>query len=468
MMLADLQCLIATGESQTLEFKASFDKACIATLVAFANAQGGTVLVGVSDAGLVLGTTVGKETLNEWLGQIKSATSPSLIPDISAYTEQGKTVVAICIGEFPVKPVNTRGRYYKRVSSSNHQLSLGEIADLYMQSLQLSWDAHQAGTHTLDALSLPKIKRFISQVNDNGRFALEGADFAALEKLNYHINGHPTWAAMLLFAKEPIRHHVHIGRFKTPDMIIDDRQFTDTLFEVVEQSMKFIVSYISVAFEFDGSIQRKERFGYPLPAVREALLNAVIHRNYTDGSDIQIKIFDDHITIYSPGLLYGGLKLEELQSDNYKSRLRNKLVAEAFYLTGNIEKYGSGFIRIRKALKEYPELSFSVQEITGGVELTFAQKSTVRPESQPESQPESRPESSLALESKVLQLLAKAPMGKRGISAALGQKEVSGQLNKVIRALLASGLIEPTMPDKMNSRLQQYRLTANKPSAPVL
>src|SRR4030065_331986 len=114
---------------------------------------------------------------------------------------------------------------------------------------------------------------------------------------------------MLLFAKEPIRHHIHIGRFKIPDMIIDDRQFTDTLFEVVDQAMKFIISYISVAFEFDGSIKRKERFGYPLPALREALLNAVVHRDYTDGSDIQIKIFDDHITIYSPGLLYGGLSL---------------------------------------------------------------------------------------------------------------------------------------------------------------
>ena len=257
--------LLLAGESQTLEFKSSFDKATIESLVAFANAQGGTILVGVSDAGVVLGVTPGKETLNEWLGQIKSATSPALIPDIETYNEQGKTIVVIRMGEFPVKPVSTRGRYYKRVASSNHQLALGEIADLYMQSLQLSWDAHQAGIHTLDALSLPKIKRFISQVNDNGRFALESTDFAALEKLNYIVNGHPTWAAMLLFAKEPIRHHVHIGRFKTPSMIIDDRQFTDTLFEVVEQSMKFIISYISVAFEFDGSIQRKERFAYPYP-----------------------------------------------------------------------------------------------------------------------------------------------------------------------------------------------------------
>ena len=373
----NLESFLLAGESQTLEFKSSFDKATIESLVAFANAQGGTVLVGVTDKGSVCGVTLGKETLNEWLGQIKSATSPALIPDLTAITEQGKVVVTVRIGEFPVKPVSTRGRYFKRMASSNHQLTLGEIADLYLQSLQLSWDAHQAGTYTLDALSLPKIKRFIQQVNDTGRFALESADLAALEKLNYIVNGHPTWAAMLLFAKEPIRHHIHIGRFKTPSMIIDDRQFTDTLFEVVEQSMKFIVSHISVAFEFDGSIQRKERFAYPLSALREALLNAVVHRSYTDGSDIQIKIFDDKISIFSPGTFYGGISVADIQSDNYRSSLRNKLIAEAFYLTGNIEKYGSGFIRIRKAMQDYPEIDFEIKEFAGGVMVMFVQREGV-------------------------------------------------------------------------------------------
>jgi ATP-dependent DNA helicase RecG len=182
---------------------------------------------------------------------------------------------------------------------------------------------------------------------------------------------------MLLFAKEPIRHHIHIGRFKTPSMIIDDRQFTDTLFEVVDQSMKFIISYISVAFEFDGSIQRKERFAYPLPALREALLNAVIHRNYTDGSDIQIKIFDDKISIFSPGTFYGGISVADIQVDNYCSSLRNKLIAEGFYLTGSIEKYGSGFIRIRKALQDYPEIDFEIKEFAGGMMVTFAQREGV-------------------------------------------------------------------------------------------
>jgi ATP-dependent DNA helicase RecG len=103
-------------------------------------------------------------------------------------------------------------------------------------------------------------------------------------------------------------------------------------------------------------------------------LYAVVHRDYANSSDIQIKIFDDQITIFSPGSLYGGLTIEDLKTDTYQSRTRNKLIAEAFYLTNNIEKYGSGYIRIREELMNYPELSFEVEEISGGILVTFKQR----------------------------------------------------------------------------------------------
>jgi ATP-dependent DNA helicase RecG len=176
---------------------------------------------------------------------------------------------------------------------------------------------------------------------------------------------------MLLFAEQPLRHHIHIGRFKTPTMIIDDRQITDTLFEAVEQAMRFMISHIPVSFSFDGSLQRKERLAYPLPALREALINAIVHRDYSNASDIQIKIFDDKISIFSPGKLYGGLTVNDLATDTYQSQLRNKLVAEAFYLTKNIEKYGSGFLRIRKELESYPDISLMIEESSGGLVITF-------------------------------------------------------------------------------------------------
>jgi ATP-dependent DNA helicase RecG len=363
----DINELICVGESLTLEYKSSFDRKTIETLVAFANANGGTVLVGVKDNGNVPGVSLGKETLNEWLGKVKLSTSPSIIPDIEAFDIDGKIVVAIRISEYPIKPINTRGKYFKRIASSNHQLSLKEITDLYMQSLQLSWDAHEATREDLNSLSVSKIEQFIDQVNQCDRFTLDKSPLLALEKLKYVVNNRPTLAAMLLFANNPLRHHIHIGRLKTPTMIIDDRQITDTLFDAVEQAMKFLVSHISVAFEFNGSLQRKERFAYPLPALREALLNAVVHRDYAKSSDIQIKIFDDRITIFSPGKLYGGLTIEEIKTDSYQSHIRNKLIAEAFYLTKNIEKYGSGFIRIRKEIEVYPEVNFDVEETGGGV-----------------------------------------------------------------------------------------------------
>lgn len=181
-----------------------------------------------------------------------------------------------------------------------------------------------------------------------------------------------------------------------------------------------------------------------MPALREALVNAIVHRDYTDGSDIQIKIFDNSITIFSPGSLYGGLTLDDLQSDHYPSRLRNKLIAEAFYLTSNIEKYGSGFIRIRKELNDYPEVQFEMSQSGNGMLLTFR-----RNEIQPES----------SLKNRVIALIQGEAIGKRQISQALGQKNVSGQLNHVIRKLLAAELIEMTIPNKPQSSKQRYRLT---------
>jgi predicted HTH transcriptional regulator len=120
---------LLAGESQTLEYKTNFDRTVIESLVAFANAEGGTVLLGVRDDGVLQGVTLGKETLNEWLGQIKSATAPSLIPDLRPETLNGKTAVAIHIDEFPVKPVNIRGRYLRRVASFSRTRSFQAAED---------------------------------------------------------------------------------------------------------------------------------------------------------------------------------------------------------------------------------------------------------------------------------------------------------------------------------------------------
>ena len=95
----------------------------------------------------------------------------------------------------------------------------------------------------------------------------------------------------------------------------------------------------------------------------EFLLNAAVHRDYKHTTDIVIKIFDNRIIFSNPGTLFGKLTLKDLEKDDYTSSIRNKIVAEAFFLTGDIEKYGTGFIRIRKKLNELKTATYKISEI---------------------------------------------------------------------------------------------------------
>ena len=148
--------------------------------------------------------------------------------------------------------------------------------------------------------------------------------------------------------------------------------------------------------------------------------------------------------------------MAELNSDNYKSRLRNKLVAEAFYLTGNIEKYGSGLIRIRKAMHDYPELSLNTQEISGGFMLTFAQVKVEKPESQPE---ESNGTGQVTAEIARLLGVVHDEMSRQQLQDALALKSRDNFDRRYLKAAIELKLIEPTIPEKPSSRLQKYRLT---------
>ena len=168
-----------------------------------------------------------------------------------------------------------------------------------------------------------------------------------------------------------------MGRFKDPSLIIDDKMINGNLFDVAEETIRFIRSHLKVAFEITGeTTQRTEIFEYPVPAIRELVLNALIHRDYTSPSDVQIKIFDNKISFFNPGNLYGGLTLEALRTDSYSSQTRNKLIAEAFYLTKEIEKYGSGYIRIRKEISQYETMTFNYKEMGSGflVELEYSEQ----------------------------------------------------------------------------------------------
>lgn len=127
------------SENQNIEFKSGFNDSVIETLTAFANTKGGKVYIGVNDKGNpIKNFATGKESTQNWLNEIKNKTQPSIIPDVESVVMEGKEINCLSVHEFPVKPVAFRGRYYKRVKNANHQLSAIEIANLSMQSLQVS------------------------------------------------------------------------------------------------------------------------------------------------------------------------------------------------------------------------------------------------------------------------------------------------------------------------------------------
>ena len=364
MTKEDVLRMIAEGESQWLELKSSFNVEAMEAITAFANAEGGKVIIGVNNKGKIVGVDVNAESVQNWVNEIKSKTEPSILVDADQFVIDGKTVVALSVSEYPIKPVAIQGRYFKRVQNSNHQLSAMEIANLSLHSLQVSWDSYPAYGKTLEDLDTNAVERFISKVNAGGRLNLNGPTWADnLRKLKLIDGMQPTNAAYLLFGKESIGYNVHLGRFKTPSMIIDDKMLNCNLFEAVEETMKFLLSQIKVAYEITGkTTQRTEIFEYPLPALRELVLNTIIHRDYTNPMDVQIKVFDNKIIFFSPGELYGKQTVEALQTDDYVAYTRNKLIAEAFYLTGDIEKYGTGYTRIRKEIADYPTMKFEFEE----------------------------------------------------------------------------------------------------------
>jgi ATP-dependent DNA helicase RecG len=356
----DLLARIAEGESETQEFKSAFGKEAIETLVAFANTGGGRLLIGVGNDGEIRGVRIGSEAIQQYVNQIKLATYPQIVPNVEIHEFSGKKVVLLQISEYPVKPVSVKNRYLKRVRNSNHPLSLDEIVDLQRQSLNISFDAYPAGDN-LDDLAEEQIDQFLDRAGTTGRVPLADDRFTNLIKLKLIRDGKPTLAARLLFGT-PDR-AIHIGRFKSPDIVIDDRMISEPLTTALDEAMDFIRKNIRISFHFDGGLQRIERWQFPLEALRELLLNAVVHRDYRNSSDIVIKIFDHRIVFTSPGRIYGNLSVESLARDDYVSSIRNRLLADAFYLTGDIEKYGTGFIRIRKHLEAYPEIELKLREV---------------------------------------------------------------------------------------------------------
>ncbi len=369
--------LIAEGESAALEFKSSFDRQVIETLSAFANSKGGTVLVGVNDRGKITGTQFGTETGQQWVNQVKSATAPTIIPDVEAVTIDGKIIVKITIAEYPIKPVSCKGKYFKRIHNSNHQLSLTEISNLHLQTFNTSWDHYMDARHSLEDISLDKVNSFIESANKVRPYPIDDAPMAVMKKFELVSGENITNGCFLLFAAgDCFASTIEIGRFASETIIKDGLTIRTDLFSEVEMVLDFLRKHMNRAYIITGQSQREERWDYPLEALREIVVNMIVHRDYMTASDSIIKIFDDRIEFFNPGKLLAGLNAELLIQGNYSSTIRNKQIASIFKEAGKIEKYGSGIKRIIDTFASYGLPAPRFEEFQHGFKVTVSGKTT--------------------------------------------------------------------------------------------
>ena len=364
--------MIIQGENQRVEFKSSFQKEVIESIVAFANAKGGKIFIGINNEGDIIGIDLTPENLQNWINRVKQNTSPSVIPDMEVVSLNGKQIVVIDVKEYPIKPVSYKNRYFMRRQNSNHVMSMEEIANEYLKTKNSSWDYYVDERQSFNDISLEKVERFITKIERHFGKKFYDTPMQILQKYGLIVNDKITYGAYLLFSKDfNILSGVQAGRFKTSTDIIDSISLNTDLFTEIDELMIFLRKHFMVEYIITGNPQRKERYDYPLDAIREIVLNMIVHRDYRDSSDSIIKIFDDRIEFFNPGGLYDGLTIEKLLKNRYISKTRNKLIALMFKECGLIEKYGSGIDRIKRLCKEHhlPELKF--EEIQKGFRVTI-------------------------------------------------------------------------------------------------
>lgn len=355
-------------ESNSLEYKLKINEALFKTLSAFSNTQGGVVLVGISDAQELVGVELSNRDIEDFTNKIVNKLG--VHPIIEILEAEGKKVLKVKVIKSAL-PVAYDGKYYKRVGNTTREMQGEELREFFVRGAK--WDG-VTGDYELDEIDEKTVRKFLRMAIANGRLrAADESDSleSVLEKLKLSINGKLTHGAIMLFGKNPQKYFINtvvrVGRLKDDITIVGDRLIEGNLFEQAGVAEEAIKNFINVKYEITGEdFVRKSIWDYPLEAVREALFNALIHRDYFKYNiQTQIKIYDDRIWFFNVGGLPEGITIEQLKVP-HPSVARNPLLVHVFYLAGFIEEYGSGIERIVRSISSQglPEPLFK-EEFSG-------------------------------------------------------------------------------------------------------
>ncbi|MCX6143335.1 MAG: putative DNA binding domain-containing protein [Ignavibacteriales bacterium] len=385
--------LIRQGESEQLELKAEVRNEVIAkTICGFLNGEGGQVVVGVTGEGKVVGVKNAERTESELQRYLIDTIVPEAPVTVSTEQVGDKDILLVKVWGGSRKPYVFGGSIFYRRGSQTVAATSREISDLIQtrQQTDALWERQPALRVEVDDLDLEEIRNTIRHINESGRGKTLSDDIP--EFLSYHglyQNGHVSNAAVVLFGKEPARFIPQICvRFsvfasgKTGSSFSEDRVLEGNLFKNIEEIQDLFKKHIAFRSKFDKTQwQRTDGFLYPMDALREGVLNALVHRDYSNVSGTaSVFVFPDKIEISNYGRLPHEITIADLRRNHY-SLPHNPDIAQMCFLKGYIEKIGRGTLKIIEACKSagLKEPVWSTE--ASSIKLTFFSNVKIAPRS---------------------------------------------------------------------------------------
>ena len=386
MKLSQLRVLIKQGESEVLEFKKSTGllTAAMQTVCAFLNSElGGTVLIGVTDDKKIVGQAVSDGTKKE-IAQELSKIEPNATPH-AEYISVGIDLFVIAI---TVKPGNRApyvydGRPFTRSQSTTRKMPQEKYEQILHErrSSSIAWESLTTNDCTLTDLDKKRIQQVVNMAVEAGRLteiASRAGVKEILKKFNLISGNELTNAAVILFCKNEqkqfIQSMIKLARFKGTDKteFIDNKAIRGNIFDLLEDALAFLHNYLPIAGKIeDEGMLRTDSPAIPPRVLREALINAFCHRDYSlRGGSIDIAIYDDRVEISNTGTLPPDIKLSEL-SKTHQSFPRNPLIANVLFLCRMIERWGRGTLDMIAICKKLGNKPPRFDESTGSFSVTF-------------------------------------------------------------------------------------------------
>lgn len=362
---------IRSGESKNVEFKIMLpddSKKYMKTIVAYANTSGGKIIIGVDDA---TRNIVGVEpsSVFQIMDKIANAVSdmcvPQIVPDVTFQTIEGKCIVQIEIypGQnrpYYIRSMGKENGTYIRVAGTSRPVDEAILKDLEYQGAGKSYDEIVNVEIDYDE------KQALKLCNDIRKHIAESKELPISKAMKITVTNLENWGilkksghsylptnAFVLCTNNTFRFaKIQCALFKGEDraVFLDRREYAGPIYDQIEEAYQFVLKHINLGATIDG-IVRKDKYELPPESIREAIINSVCHRCYLDHSCIQIAVYDNRVEITSPGMLYGGLTVEQAISG--RSKIRNVCIAEMFSRMGIIEQWGTGLQRMIRGCREY-------------------------------------------------------------------------------------------------------------------